>query len=204
MEVTRFKPTRADVLAAVDKRLTDILAGGLDVLFCGTNPGLYSAAIGRHFGRPGNRFWPALFAGGFTPRLYSPWEDESILDLGLGLTNIRERATAGAAELGEAELKAASLRLIAKVERHRPRYLGVIGIGAYRTAVRRPKATFGLQTETIGTTRIWLLPSTSGLNASYQPSSLALHFGEFHREVYGKGVNSDTGKRRSIRTDNHD
>ena len=183
MEVVRFKPSRAEVLAALNTRVPDILADGLDVLFCGTNPGLYSAAIGRHFGRPGNRFWPALYAGGFTPRLYSPWEDESILDLGLGLTNIRERATAGAAELTEYELKAASARLIARVERYRPRYLGVIGIGAYRIAFRRPKAQFGLQSETIGDTRIWLLPSTSGLNASYQPAVLAVRFRELHEAV---------------------
>ncbi len=176
----RFKPTRAEILAAVDTRVPDILADGLKVLFCGTNPGLYSAAIGRHFGRPGNRFWPALFAGGFTPRLYSPWEDESLLDLGYGLTNIRERATAGAAELSAMELKAASARLVAKVERYRPSYLGVIGIGAYRIAFGRPKAQFGLQPETIGATRIWLLPSTSGLNASYQPAALAIRFRELH------------------------
>ncbi len=180
MEVMRFKPTRAEILAAVDTRVPDILADGLKVLFCGTNPGLYSAAIGRHFGRPGNRFWPALCAGGFTPRLYSPWEDESLLDLGYGLTNIRERATAGAAELSAMELKAASARLIAKVERYRPSYLGVIGIGAYRIAFGRPKAQFGLQPETIGATRIWLLPSTSGLNASYQPAALAIRFRELH------------------------
>jgi len=185
MEVMRFKPTRAEVLAAVNTRLPDILAEGLKVLFCGTNPGLYSAAIGRHFGRPGNRFWPALYAGGFTPRLYSPWEDESLLELGYGMTNIRERATAGAAELTDSELEAASARLIAKVERYHPRYLGVIGIGAYRTAFRRPKAQFGLQHDTIGETRIWLLPSTSGLNASYQPSALAVRF----RELYDASEN---------------
>ena len=174
----RFKPSRAEVLAAVNTRVPDILADGLKVLFCGTNPGLYSAAIGRHFGRPGNRFWPALYSGGFTPRLYSPWEDESLLELGYGLTNIRERATAGAAELSDTELKAASVRLIAKVERYRPRYLGIIGIGAYRIAFGRLKAQFGLQAEPIGATRIWLLPSTSGLNASYQPASLAVRFRE--------------------------
>lgn len=184
MEVMRFKPTRAEVLAARNTRVPDIIAEGLDVLFCGTNPGLYSAAIGRHFGRPGNRFWPALHTGGFTPRLYSPWEDDDLLDLGYGLTNIRERATAGAAELSHAELKAASKRLSAKVERYRPRYLGIIGIGAYRTAFNRPKAKLGLQQERLGETKIWILPSTSGLNAHYQPSALAVLFREF-RSVIG-------------------
>ena len=183
MEVTRFKPTRAEVLASVDKRLPDIIGPGLKVLFCGTNPGLYSAAIGRHFGRPGNRFWPALHAGGFTPRLYSPWEDDDLLAFGYGLTNIGERATAMASELSDAELKAASRRLRDRVELHAPRYLGIVGIGAYRTAFGRKKAEFGLQTERIGDTKIWLLPSTSGLNAHYQPSSLAKLFRDLHHAV---------------------
>ena len=180
MEVMRFKPSRAEILASVDKRVPDIMAEGMKVLFCGTNPGLYSAAIGRHFGRPGNRFWPALFAGGFTPRLYSPWEDESLLDLGYGLTNIRERATAGADELTPSELKAAAKRLSAKVERYRPGYLAVVGIGAYRVGFRKPKAVLGLQSDTIGETKIWILPNTSGLNAHYQPAALAVLFRELH------------------------
>ena len=68
----RYRPTRAEVLAAANKTVRDFAAPGLKVLFCGINPGLYTAAIGHHFGRPGNRFWPALYAGGFTPRLFDP------------------------------------------------------------------------------------------------------------------------------------
>ncbi len=109
------KPSRAEILAAANTRVPDLIGPNLKVLFCGTNPGLYSAAIGHHFGRPGNRFWPATYAGGFTERLFSPYEDEDFWELGYGLTNIHERATAGMAELSNAELKSGCARLKAKV-----------------------------------------------------------------------------------------
>ena len=94
-----FRPTRADLLAAKNKTVPDVIAPGLQVLFCGINPGLYSAAIGHHFGRPGNRFWPALHAAGFTPRLLDPVEKTELLPLGYGITNVVARATARADEL---------------------------------------------------------------------------------------------------------
>src|SRR3954467_15074872 len=92
------KPTRRDLEAARAKTLRDVIAPDLKVLFCGINPGLYSAATGNHFARPGNRFWPALHAGGFTPRRYSPYEEELQLELGYGLTNLVDHATARADE----------------------------------------------------------------------------------------------------------
>jgi len=180
------KPNRAAVLAAANTTVPDLLRPGLQVLFCGTNPGLYSAAIGHHFGRPGNRFWPAIFAGGFTDRLYSPHEDSDFLELGYGLTNIHERATAGMAELSAAELKSGRLRLQAKVRHFQPQYLAVLSIGAYRVAFHQPKATLGLQPIEIGSTRIWVLPSPSGLNAHYQASDLAKLFGELRETVFAK------------------
>lgn len=177
------KPTRAEVLAAANRTVPDLIGPGLKVLFCGTNPGLYSAVIGHHFGRPGNRFWPAIFAGGFTDRLYSPSEDEAFLELGYGLTNIRERATAGMAELTTTELLAGCARLQAKVRRYQPKFLAVLSVGAYRVAFRQPKATLGLQPLEIGSTRVWLLPSPSGLNAHYQPAALGKLFRELNAAV---------------------
>ena len=177
------KPNRAAVLAAANTTVPDLIRTGLKVLFCGTNPGLYSAAIGHHFGRPGNRFWPAIFASGFTDRLYSPYEDADFLELGYGLTNVHERATASMAELSAAELKSGCLRLQAKVRHFQPQYLAVLSIGAYRTAFDQPKATLGLQPIAIGTTRVWVLPSPSGLNAHYQPSDLAKLFRELRETV---------------------
>src|SRR5262245_43460065 len=78
---TPWKPTKAQILAAHDKIVPDLAAKNLIVLFAGINPGLYTAAIGHHFGRPGNRFWPALHGGGFTPRLFSPFEESLLLEL---------------------------------------------------------------------------------------------------------------------------
>src|ERR1043165_9769493 len=93
---TPWKPTKAQVLSAYNKRVPDVVARDLTVLFVGINPGLYTAAIGHHFGRPGNRFWPALHHSGFTPRLFSPFEESLILELGFGITNVVDRATARA------------------------------------------------------------------------------------------------------------
>src|SRR5215475_2695304 len=108
---TPWKPTKAQLLAAHKKRVPDLIAKDLKVLFVGINPGLYTAAIGHHFGRPGNRFWPALYAGGFTPRLYSPFESRKLLVLGYGITNLVARAAARADELGTEGLILGAKRL---------------------------------------------------------------------------------------------
>lgn len=148
------------------------------MVFCGINPGLYSAAIGHNFGRPGNRFWPALFTSGFTPRLFSAFEDRLLLDLGYGMTNLVARTTATADELDASELGTGSLALHKKMLRWKPGYLAVLGITAYRSAFGHPKARLGLQPEMIGNTRIWVLPNPSGLNAHYQAGDLAKLFAE--------------------------
>ena len=170
------KPTRANLLAAADKTVPDVIARGLAVLFCGINPGLYSAYMGHHFARPGNRFWPALHAGGFTDRLLKPSEERELLKSGYGITNVVERASAAADELSLGELKAGGKRLRARVKRYQPRYLAVLGVGAYRVAFDRPKAVLGLQPEAIGATKVWVLPNPSGLNAHYRAGDLAKLF----------------------------
>ena len=142
------------------------------MLFCGINPGLYSAATGFHFARPGNRFWPALHAAGFTPRLFHPSENATLLELGYGLTNLVNRATAGADELAPAELVEGGKSLAAKIRRFRPRAVAFVGLGAYRTAFGRPRATLGLQPEGLEGAEVWVLPSPSGLNANYQLPAL--------------------------------
>ena len=124
------KPTRADLLAAADKTLADVIAPGLNVLFCGINPGLYSAAIGHHFGRPGNRFWPTLHAAGFTPRLLDPREEQELLPLGYGITNVVSRASATADQLANDEIVAGGQVLQRKVKAFAPRFLAVLGVGA--------------------------------------------------------------------------
>lgn len=162
------RPTAAEVLAARGRAVPDVVAPGLRVLFCGINPSLYSAAVGHHFARPGNRFWPALHGAGFTDRLLSPFEDRSLLDRGLGCTNLVARATARADELTPEELRAGGERLAALARELRPRWLAVLGVGAYRAAFGRPEAVAGPQPLRVGCAGVWLLPNPSGLNAHYQ------------------------------------
>lgn len=171
-----MRPTRADLLACAGRELPDLVRPELDVLFCGINPGLYTAWAQAHFARPGNRFWPALHLSGFTTRQFAPSEQDLLLPLGLGITNVVARATATAAELTPDELRAGGEVLRATVLSQRPRTLAVLGIGAYRSAFGRPKATLGLQAETVGETAVWVLPNPSGLNAHFTLPQLAALF----------------------------
>ena len=161
------RPTRAQVAEAAGRGIPDVVAPGLCVLFCGINPGLYSAATGHHFARPGNRFWPALHRSGFTSRQLAPREQDQLLDVGLGITNLVDRATARADELSAAELRAGARHLATKVAELRPRWLAVVGVTAFRVAFARPHAAVGPQPERIGATPVWVLPNPSGLNAHY-------------------------------------
>src|ERR1700733_3723629 len=134
------RPSQAELEAARDKILPDVAGPGLRVLFAGINPGLYSAATGYHFARPGNRFWPALHQSGFTPRQLKPSEQGELTGYGLGITNIAPRATAQAAELPPKNLPDGGPRLLALIDTSRPRFIGIAGVTAYRTAFARPKA----------------------------------------------------------------
>jgi TDG/mug DNA glycosylase family protein len=158
------------------RSIPDVVAPGLSVLFCGINPGLWSAATGHHFARPGNRFWPALHRAGFTPRQLRPDEQAQLLEYGLGITNLVARGTARADELTAAELTTGAATLSAKVRRHRPGWLAVLGVTAYRTGFTRPGTSVGAQAETIGRTRVWVLPNPSGLNAHYTLDRLTEEF----------------------------
>jgi double-stranded uracil-DNA glycosylase len=172
------RPTKAELAAAAGGGVPDVTAPGLRVLFCGINPGLYSAATGHHFARPGNRFWPALHRSGFTGRVLAPGEETELLDLGLGITNVVDRATARAEELTAEELVAGGKRLAEKVKRLRPGWLAVIGVTAYRTAFAQPRAKVGRQELMIGDTKLWVLPNPSGLNAHWNAAQLAAAFRE--------------------------
>src|SRR5207245_2253471 len=127
-----FKPTKQQLAEATGKTVPDVIAPGLQVLFCGINPGLYTAAVGHHFARPGNRFWPALYKSGFTDQLLSPFEERELLKLGLGISNVVPDATASASELTKADFIEGGRSLDAKVKRYRPRIVAILGVGAYR------------------------------------------------------------------------
>lgn len=180
-EGTQPRPTPGEIAAAAGRRVPDLIAPGLRVLFCGINPGLYSAATRHHFARPGNRFWPALRDAGFTGVLVKPWEERRLLQVGLGVTNLVARATAAADELTPEELRSGRRRLAAKVRRYRPRCVAVLGIGAFRTAFGRPRAVVGLQTDRLGVSAVWVLPNPSGLNANHQLADLVRAFRALRR-----------------------
>jgi TDG/mug DNA glycosylase family protein len=174
----RPRPTKSELEAAVGKTVPDVIGPALRVLFCGINPGLYSGAVGHHFARPGNRFWPTLFAAGFTSRLLSPYEERALLQVGCGITNIVARATASAKELQDEELREGAQRLQVKVRRFKPQYVAVLGIEAYRKGFRQPDAVLGRQSEPIASAGFWVLPNPSGLNAHYQLEDLARMYRE--------------------------
>jgi TDG/mug DNA glycosylase family protein len=176
------KPTKEDLLQAASRTTPDLIEPNLKVLFCGINPGLYSAATGHNFARPGNRFWKVLYRAGFTPHQFHPSEELQLLPLGYGITNFCKRTTASAAELSKEELIAGGKDLIKRVEKYKPHFLAILGIGAYRTAFNRPKAKMGLQAEKIEKTKIWILPSPSGLNAHYQLPDLIELFAELRQQ----------------------
>ncbi|MEP6706185.1 MAG: G/U mismatch-specific DNA glycosylase [Pyrinomonadaceae bacterium] len=171
------------MLASAGKTISDVIAPDLRVLFCGINPGLYSGATGHHFARPGNRFWPALLASGFTDRLLSPAEKRELLKDGYGITNVIARTTASETDLRKDEYAIGARRLRTKLRRYQPKFLAVLGIGAYRVAFNKPKAILGRQEEKICDTIVWVLPNPSGLNAHYQAKELARLFRELREAV---------------------
>jgi double-stranded uracil-DNA glycosylase len=179
--LTPFKPTKEQLAKAKGKTVADVIQKDLHVLFCGINPGLYTAAVGHHFARPGNRFWPALHKSGFTDRLLSPFAERELLALNIGITNVVARATAAAAELTSEDFVGGGRALKAKIRRYRPRVVAILGVGAYRTAFAKPKASIGEQDERLAGARVWVLPNPSGLNANYQLTDLVNLFKELRQ-----------------------
>lgn len=170
------RPSRAELLAAEGKGLSDVIAPDLKVLFVGINPGLYSGWSGHHFARPGNRFWPALHAAGFTSRQLHPSEQRELLRGGFGVSNLVNRATATADALAPEEFVAGRKRLAAKVRRYRPRIVAFLGMGAFCHAFGLQSCRVGGQRERLESARLWVLPNPSGLNANYQLGALAKLF----------------------------
>lgn len=173
-----YKPTKRDLIEARSLTNEDLIDHDLKILFCGINSGLYSAATGYHFARPGNRFWKAIHLAGFTERQLDPSEEHELLGLGYGITGFCKRATATASELSKQELIDGGKKLVKRVETYRPRILAVLAMTAYRTAFNKPKAVLGQQPETFGDAKIWLLPNPSGLNANYQLPDFVRLFSE--------------------------
>jgi TDG/mug DNA glycosylase family protein len=177
-----WKPTKKQLREAINKTVRDVIAPDLHILFCGINPGLYTAAVGHHFARPGNRFWPTLYAAGFTERLLTPFDERELLKSGYGITNVVRRTTASADLLTKEEIQEGGKRLIVKALRYRPRVVAILGIGAYRVAFNQPKAVIGKQEQMMGPASVWVLPNPSGLNANYQAADLTRLFSELKEQ----------------------
>jgi TDG/mug DNA glycosylase family protein len=165
----------------------DILAPDLRVLFVGINPGLVSEATGHHFARPGNRFWRVIHEAGLTPRRLAPSEQGLLPGLGMGITNLVERATATAAELSTAELRAGGERVVELASRLTPRTVAFLGLTTYRAAYARPGATSGEQRLSTGPARTWVLPNPSGLNAGWSLDRLVDAYADLRRAFWPDG-----------------
>ena len=177
------KPSASDLAAARGRGVRDLIRPELRLLFCGINPSLYSAAVGHHFARPGNRFWKTLTLAGFTPRTLSPAEEEELLVCGIGVTNVVDHATASAAELTPDDYASGARQLARKVRRTRPQCVAFLGLDAYRRVTAQPRARLGLQPLDFAGVRTWALPNPSGLNAHYQLPALAAAYRELAAEL---------------------
>jgi TDG/mug DNA glycosylase family protein len=182
-QTKRDQPTPEQLRVAYGKSIPDIIAPNLRLLFVGINPSLYSAAVGHHFARPGNRFWPTLHGAGFTDRLLAPSEQKVLLERGYGITNVVDGATARADELTLEDLSSGIKRLEKRVRRHRPDWVAFLGISTYQAVFNQKSAAIGPQQARFGGAHVWLLPNPSGLNAHYQLASLVRLFGELRSAV---------------------
>ncbi len=161
------RPTPEDLAAAAGRTVPDVIGPRLRVLFSGINPGLWSGAVGHHFARPGNRFWKALAASGFTEDALSPYDDRQLLNVGIGITNLVPTATRSAAEVTTAQLRRGVVGLERKVGRWQPRAVAVLGLDAYRTGFNNRAARIGRQSERFNGAQLWVVPNPSGIQAYY-------------------------------------
>lgn len=173
-------PSKEELVAASNKTLTDLIEPNLKILFVGINPGLYTAYTGFPYAHPANRFWPTIYAAGYTDRLLKPSEYAQMLSYGYGMTNVVARASKVATELKKEEYIEGGKLLEAKIKKYKPEWVAFVGIQAYRIAFNKKNAQVGRQNEMIGDSKVWVLPSPSGLNAHYRPADFARVF----RELY--------------------
>jgi TDG/mug DNA glycosylase family protein len=158
------------------EELADVIAGELAVVFVGINPPPLSMAAGHNFATPGNRFWRALHASGFTPDVLGPQRERDLLHLGLGITSIVRRPTSRADQLSREELVAGGADLTRRLAVLQPAWVAFLGVSGYRPAFAAPGAAIGAQSATIGGSRVWVLPNPSGRNAHFPPAALATEF----------------------------
>jgi double-stranded uracil-DNA glycosylase len=144
--------------------IPDHIKKNLKVLFVGFNPSIRSAETGHHFANPNNRFWAILYQSGLTPRKYATEEDERLLDLGYGLTNIVARPTKTAEEITKDEYKQGKVELLGKIKEYKPKVICFVGKGVYQEYSDKKIIPWGLQEQpVIPGTMDFVAPSSSGL-----------------------------------------
>lgn len=148
------------------KSLPDYLRPGLDIVFVGLNPGLYSAQIGRYFAHRQNRFWPALAASGLVPEMVGPEDDARLPDWGIGLTDVVKRPTSGIHELSPAEFRRGAKALEEKIVYYQPRIVCFVGFTGYQYCCGKSGGS-GRQDARFGGAHVFVIPSTSPRNAHY-------------------------------------
>lgn len=171
-------------LISAEPSLPDILGQGLNIVFCGINPGVQAAAAGHHFLGRGNRFWPVLHFAGFTPHQLRPDEDRTVLEYGLGLTTAVARPTRSAGELHAEEFSRLASSLIGKLELYQPRWIAFLGKAAYAGITGMQDVHWGEQSGRLGATRIWILPNPSGLNRSFTTARLVDAYAALWRATF--------------------
>ena len=147
--------------------LPDVISTCLDVVFCGINPGMRSAAVGLHFANRSNRFWRVLHLAGFTSRQLEPEEARLLLDYGYGITSAVARPTISATDLSPADYIAARPVFERKIAKYRPGYLAFLGKAACLVFLNQRDLTWGLQPVSFGGSAVWVLPNPSGLNCAF-------------------------------------
>ncbi|WP_254926460.1 G/U mismatch-specific DNA glycosylase [Janthinobacterium sp. PC23-8] len=163
--------------------LPDILGPGLQVVFCGLNPGADAAAAGHHFLGRGNRFWPVLHLAGFTPHLLAPQDDASVLAFGLGLTAAVGRPTQRADQVGQEEFAQAAAGLSHKLALLQPQWVAFLGKAAFAAMTGKRQLEWGEQAGRFGGARVWILPNPSGLNRGYTKQQLVQAYTELRRAL---------------------
>ena len=163
--------------------LPDILGPGLQVVFCGLNPGVDAAVAGHHFLGRGNRFWPVLHLAGFTPHQVAPQDDRSVLAFGLGLTAAVGRPTQRADQVATDEFAQAAAGLQQKLALAQPQWVAFLGKAAYAAMSGRRQLAWGAQPERFGGARVWILPNPSGLNRGYSKERLVEAYAELRRAL---------------------
>jgi TDG/mug DNA glycosylase family protein len=176
--------TRSQLESYRGRTLPDLLGPGVRLLFVGINPGLWTVATQSHFGRRGNRFYPALYRAGIIDHAidasagFIAADVDHLLDRGIGITNLVARATARADELIPEELLAGAGELERRVARVDAGVVAILGITAYRIAFDRRRAVVGRQPEDLGGSQLWVVPNPSGLNAHASVAGLAAAYRE--------------------------